>query len=105
MNRRQGKTNFKNSYIQKINRPLNSPYADLNLGECLDKHVAEEFIADPKAYLNRTQVTNFTIIYAEQAALKEAEAEAARNVSTRANCLTYAEEQNVISPTRAMDIE
>ena len=63
-------TQSKNRYIPKVRHPLNS-YADLDLGEVLAKHEAERFLENPKAYLDSTYVTNFTIIYAEQAREEE----------------------------------
>ena len=65
-------TQSKNCYIPKVRRPINS-YAELDLGQVLAKHEAERFLENPKAYLDSTHVTNFTIIYAEQEAREERE--------------------------------
>ena len=85
-------TQSKNRYIPNIRHPLNS-YVDLDLGEVLAKHEAERFLENPKAYLDSTYVTNFTIIYAEQAAREEEER----------NAISATREKERISTTKRIE--
>ena len=70
---------FRNSYVPKLNKDMNEPVFS-NLCDVYERQDAEEYIGNPKKYLNQTKITNFAMIYAENPRDEKKEKKTAKEI-------------------------